>query len=703
MITFSEYYTLLMEDLQSSLNQAKNILQNNNAGENVQNIISKLEQIYNEVQFEDEQHRQANKDSNIPALAFWIVADPNFDRIREDYRQYVNTRSLYQKNFLINSMENLKKEISNRKLFKPSEEKLSLIKQTFAKVAETIHSQYKPVVKANDKKFVAGEANEDVVYEDDVITVYRADSKAKCIRYGAGSSLCISVKGGGNYYWSYRMGNMRNDGLGMTTYFVYWKDGSNRILIDALGDEDGPANKHSWNPITPNTDRDVTAMGLIKQYPELAEPFLKGVFQFLPYGEKEERYAWIGNNINYLLDPRLETLEDYEMYIEGLDDDGDDYNDSVKYEGWNRLSEKLGVDGVSYLVKKYAGLGNIIDIETQKTYLTPRDREWYLTSIIAEKDEDGIMAYLQSVKGVIGNEIILVNLLNQGDGYNYLADFLEKIIRVDDAISGVIRGKLLDGIGKDSSYSSWISYVVDFFMGRNVSSKILEKLLEDPFRPGVSNIPTQLIRFWKRNNIPIPKVMYKSILSEPYMAYKYTRYMMKELEVDSFPNSLIRAISKNPMASQSFIKDLIQHNIYNRENSIPIPKILIKSVLSEPTSAYFYLFNSSYRDEPVDLKDFSDDFFINMFSNGRLGYDYAKDNNGFGAFFYRIPVKNAIYENILKHPKLAAYYMAHEHRAGKNEEFAEMARESAKNYTYTNESYNYSQLDTIVELSKYNK
>jgi hypothetical protein len=79
-----------MEDLQSSLNQAKNILQNNNAGENVQNIISKLEQIYNEVQFEDEQHRQANKDSNIPALAFWFVADPNFDRIKEAHSKLLN-------------------------------------------------------------------------------------------------------------------------------------------------------------------------------------------------------------------------------------------------------------------------------------------------------------------------------------------------------------------------------------------------------------------------------------------------------------------------------------------------------------------------------------------------------------------------------------------------------------------------------------
>jgi hypothetical protein len=690
MITFSEYYTLLMEDLQSSLNQAKNILQNNNAGENVQNIISKLEQIYNEVQFEDEQHRQANKDSNIPALAFWIVADPNFDRIREDYRQYVNTRSLYQKNFLINSMENLKKEISNRKLFKPSEEKLSLIKQTFAKVAETIHSQYKPVVKANDKKFVAGEANEDVVYEDDVITVYRADSKAKCIRYGAGSSLCISVKGGGNYYWSYRMGNMRNDGLGMTTYFVYWKDGSNRILIDALGDEDGPANKYSWNPITPNTDRDIQQLELIGKYPELKKPFLNDVFQFIPFGEREQRYQYISQNVHYLLDPELKTLEDYEMFIEDYEE-----SDALNYGGWDGIAKKLGEPQAAYLVKKYAGLGNFADIETQKRFLTPKDREWYLDIISEEENPEDLLRYCEFVKGEQIPEKMIRNLLKDGSYYN---EYLWKVVGFDYEICDIIidrlRGYFIEQQGLPShtymDSDEIVNSFVDFLMGRNVTPKLLNSLLKNPTSMGISNIPSELISYYAKNNITIPKPLYKSIVSDPYIAYKFNRHWISNKNTKP-PRILLKTIIKNPITAYYYAKDL-------RFRGTPVPEEVEKAILTNPEMAYMYIDNNR------NFEKYSEKYLVWLFSSGINGFKFADDNDGYGIFkkdWGKRSMKNirrAILKNIMDNPKRAyervKYYPHSWDREGRKT-FYKMLDHAAKNYK---ESYKLSQLNTLLEL-----
>ena len=698
MITFSKYFNLILEDFQSSLNQAKNILQNNNAGENVQNILNKLEQIYNEVEFEDDEHKQANKDSNIPVLAFWFIADPNFNRIKEDYRQYVNTKSLYQKNFLINSMENLKKEITSRKLFKPSEEKLSLIKQTFAKVAETIHSQYKPVIKATDKKFVPGSTNEDVVYEDDEIIVYRADSKAKCIRYGIGSSLCISVKGGGNYYWSYRMGNMRDDGLGMTTYFVYWKDGGNRILIDALGDEDGPANEYSWNPISPNADRDITPTDLIKKYPELKQPFLQEVFKFIPYGEKEERYQYISDNVHYLLDPKLKTLEDYEMFIENYEE-----SDVLKYTGWDEIAKKIGDPQAAYLVKKYAGLGNIVDIETQKRFLTPKDRSWYL-DIISENDDGGeLMDYCVAVNGVEIPEKMIKNILKDVE---YLDEYMRKVLRFNYELTDIIIEKLYEyfmiqkGMTPEQTYrdsSEIIESFVDFFMGRNITPELMKTLLDNPTFPGISDIPSDLITYYNKNNIPVPKPLIRSIISDPYIAYKFHRNWINTKKTKP-PSILLKTILKIPTTAFYYAKDL------KREGE-PIPEEVEKVILSDPFQAYEYIsrtFNGK------GFENYPEDYLAWLFSNEKNGYKFADDNDGYGLFekdwskgSYE-NIRKAILKNIIDHPKTAYERLKYSKSWDRDSrpKFFKMLDQAVENYR---ESLNYSQLEIIMELSKYNK
>jgi hypothetical protein len=692
MIPFYKYYTILLEDLQSSLNQAKNILQNNGVARDELDIIIRNlnDGIYQSVTFEDPQNRVANKDANIPALAFWYCADPNFDRIREDYRQYINTRSLYQKNFLTNSMENLKREISNRKLFKPSEEKLSLIKQTFTKVAETIHSQYKPVVKSTDKKFVPGSTNDDVAYDNDEIIIYKADSKAKCIQYGAGSSLCISVKGGGNYYWSYRMGNMHHKGLGMTTYFVYWKDGSNRILIDALGDEDGPANKYSWNPIKPNTDMDITSQELINIYPILAGPFSENVFQFEPWGEKEKRFQWISENVHYLLDPQLKTLEDYEMFIENFEDGA---GEGLKYEGWNAISKKLGEEPAAYIVKKYAGLGNLVDVPTQERFLTPKDREWYWNIIINQEDPSDLLEYCAFVKGMNIPEQLIRKIISYS---GYMWEYLKNIVRLEEDTSSIILNAITSYFSTEDLDKATNSRI-DFLMGRNITPELLAKIFENLQSFDMSDVTLKLIEYYQKNNIVNPKPLIRVVVSDPNTAYKYHRNWIKTKKTPP-PKILLKTILKKPVTAFLYAKDL-------KWSGKEIPEEVENVILKDLYLAYQYI------DQGFNYKGFENyptEFLVKLFSSGVNGYRYVDEKHGFGIFRRGWKSKEAdnkkirrvMMKNIMDNPKLSYERLKYGNYSDmqRKDEFFKLVRMSAKQYN--KESFKPSQMDIILELAR---
>lgn len=331
------YLNLLCEDQATFFNQAKTILKNNGVQEH---MMDSLMGIFEGVRFTDPNNRVANIDSNIPALAYWYIADSDLEKIRVGYNRYVNTPELYSTNYLGNKVEEIKREISSKKLFKQDKiaEKLALITDTFREVVEEIDNKYKKrVQQLTDKDFRPGQKDENVVYEDDDILVYKADEKAKCIKYGKNSNLCISGRGGGNYYWKYRMGGYRRDGLGMTTYFVvfkneYYPDGRHKIiLIDSMGDANGPAGQYSWNPIFDdrgkheNKDQDITPYQLYEKHPELKNALSQGVFQFLPWTDKEKKFHkfdgkkladWDSSFNEIYIDRNIEDLADMEMAIE---------------------------------------------------------------------------------------------------------------------------------------------------------------------------------------------------------------------------------------------------------------------------------------------------------------------------------------------------------------------------------------------------
>lgn len=412
------YTSILTEDYASSVAQSLNILKNNqvHSAEDVNRI---LEYVYNNVDIEDEEHRNSKRDSDIVALAYMYLSGKTIDEISDVYRQYVNSKESYSVGLLSSYVSELKNKIEDQKLFKPSEKKTRLIDLDTRQLITQIHANYTYKGKREEADIDKIDSD-DKVYEDNNIAVFVADSKQKCILYGD-QNLCISQRPGEglNYYWKYRLGRMEGDGMGMTTYFVFWKDRSNKILIDALGNEDGPANAYSWNSIKVNRDKRITENELIQQFPELKPAFDKDVFKFIPYGENEERFFYIDENIKSILDPRLKTYEDFQMFIES--------DKKVTEEEWNTLNPAFAKS----LFKKYIGTGRI-DVPWgifDKFITKGTDIKWY-EEVVSRNETSAVLYYLHKNGSIDINENFNPSVLNVVKFHiTKIEDFRDDIIK----------------------------------------------------------------------------------------------------------------------------------------------------------------------------------------------------------------------------------------------------------------------------------
>ena len=65
-------------------------------------------------------------------------------------------------------------------------------------------AQFRTEIRGRQQTDTSTDPN-DLVYDQDNLTIYRGDSKPKCIRYGNGYSWCISRSDASNLFYSYRM------------------------------------------------------------------------------------------------------------------------------------------------------------------------------------------------------------------------------------------------------------------------------------------------------------------------------------------------------------------------------------------------------------------------------------------------------------------------------------------------------------------
>jgi hypothetical protein len=678
MVTFKTFFNLILEDLKSSINQANKILTSNEfSPEEASQAVDKIKGIMDEVgRGVSNQQKRFNTDSNIPILSYILLAlkdaggDP-YAKLKREYQTYLASEEATNKKILTIAFDKLRNEIQGKKLFKPSPEKTQIIVSWGTNLIEEIHKY----IKADKTEAPAVKGGDDVVYENDDIVVYRADSKNKCIAYGAGSNLCISVKGGGNYYWAYRMGEMRRgrDNMGMTTYFVFWKDTNERILIDALGDEDGPANKYSWNNIEKdgkydNADADITPEELIEMHPELQEPFFKNVFQFIPYGEDERRFMEIqenvGNNIN---SPFLTSMQDYDMFLEGYERNIYErgYVDIPMYD-WMLLEDKLPKKNVDYLVKKYAGLDFNVDVATQKRYLSESDRNWYLSSVVGEREDQ---------RDIVGYIVYTAR-------YEDITDILYKKLSILDGGLGiyVVLSHIFSHDYEDLQNKFSPETVYNIFVGKMDDQTFdhLRRYMESLYDP--MDAIDALISFYNNTNKKIPKELYKFIIKDPRLSFNAALNWVHR--VNEIPNILIKSAIKDPRYALEVAVNFFKGDEYGIKQ---IPAYVKRAVFAGPPYAYEFIHKSV---DGMGFVNYPTSEIVDLFSKNGIGFRYAEDHHGFGTFNRKNNindqrVRRAIYKSIMDSGYKSKMYVRNDYIDVDNpaNDFEKMVKRSAARYS----------------------
>ncbi len=600
------YPRIVTEDYESTIKQIKNIIQNNNLEpESINNILD----VYNTVSV-DQGRERAKKDSDLVALTYMYMVN-NTDTVKREYASYLNSETSVNKKLLSKYIVELQNEIRGNGLTKPDKktEKLELIKSKTVELIENIHRYQKK------EEFTGTRSDEsqDKVYEDENLVIFLADSKQKCIYYGRNSNLCISTKSG-NYYWKYRMGKMRDDDLGMSTYFVYWKnrDGSldenRRILIDALGSEDQSAYEYSWNPISPNQDSDISKNELEVKFPELIKPFSENVFKFLPYGEKEKRFQYIEESVKFIA--LLDNYSDFEMYLQT--------ENPLALDDWNYIKKNVNDKELRSLLLLSAELLKLIPKDLQNKYFTEKEINRYENKI-AENSNDSYDYAAQVLKGENVPDIILQGIVKYAY-YSYL--YAKYVLKGKDVPYIIVKG-----ISKDSEKS--YLYAKEVLEGKDVPDIIVQSISKDSEKSYLyakdvlkgKDVPDIIVQSIARNlrnsyyyaldvfnGQNIPDIIVQSISKDSRYSYYYAKEIFNGQNI---PDIIVQSISKDSEYSHYYAK-----NVLKGQN---VPEIILQSIAKD--IGYSYL----YATDPLKGQNVPDIILQRIAKSSINSYLYAKD------------------------------------------------------------------------------
>lgn len=302
----SLYTSLVLEDAQSQINQAVNLIKKYNfektkaekggkiAPEEFeafkidnqkqsQEIVNTLKEIIDSSTPPRENPNFGKGYEFLPTLAKFYTQTPNITEIESLYKSYVSLD-------IPDSIKARKNKSINTLAF-----------SDFATLVHKLESNDRELKKSNVgeeeiKKSSEGDFANDsnVVYNDENVIILSGttedihESVGNCKKYGQGNryGLCISGANAYYYYLLYRF----NDGL--STYFVYFKDSNKNakegfIIVDHVNHDIAGSNMDSidyqYNTITSNNDIKVASEEpIIKLFPELEKPFKEGVFKAVP-------------------------------------------------------------------------------------------------------------------------------------------------------------------------------------------------------------------------------------------------------------------------------------------------------------------------------------------------------------------------------------------------------------------------------------
>jgi hypothetical protein len=466
------------------------------------------------------------------------------------------------------SEEDVRRELADFEKYKANIEKKDPFQyKTWIELTEVIHAAKAAVNNKKDfkKANIEGVANaDDIVADDDNVTIYRGDSQDRCVLYGRGYSFCISRPAGGNMFTNYRLGKES------TFYFIFFKKKSpeenDHIMV-----LDHTKNGYEWT-FKNNRTRPVAGGWdeIVSKYDELAK--YKDLLQNKKLTEEERVFAT--RLQGFSRNPSLQKFKEftYEEQAQALKSIV-----NLPNEIWDVLD--------STLRNEFISIGPNLT-EYQADDLKPNEESRYKKTRALSFDQLAEDDFLEFNKHDDINQIISKPTY----AYNYAKDVL-KGQNVPDIIIKSIAS---------SAYYAYM-YAKDVLKWQNVPDEFIKSFASNP-----EYAHRYVKDVLKGQNVP--DIIIKSFASDPNYAYRYAADVLKGQNV---PDEIIKGIASDPEYA------------YNYASHVPrgqnVPDIIIKGIASDLEHAYHYAENV------LEWQNVPDIIIKSIASNSKYAYEYARD------------------------------------------------------------------------------
>lgn len=530
----------------------------------------------------------------------------HFDKIQETYELYLNTPELLNVNFFQSYLQKIKSFIVKHKMFQPSSKKRADIDDIITIMVTTIkfyhNSKGTQPFKIKSQNLQEDFSENDLVYEDENIKIYLANTPEKCI-YHAEEKICISTKKN-NQFWNYRF-------KPMTNYFVHKSDRQSKdayLLVDALGPEF--SNPYSYNPITPNNDREVTEEKLIELYPELETPVKEGVFKFIPLSEDEQLFRNKNRSVrsmltNLVFNDANGDIKQLDKIIQGSVLDQQD---------WEILEDYLLPKDFEIYLIQYTENNKVIPVyyylklsdSAKKRYLNiiPRYTEEEKNKLVMDcinRDED-------KIKSLIFSDFYVLMKF----GYHQYSGFNKLFKPENKFIETYIKNNIANELQKNDTLTPDFQLAIDKYIFYYVKNYNLDDFITE-----------LIISRLKYNYIFVPK------------------FPIENINLNT--NNLFKIIESNKSSYKMYIKDQIESLIEENELiDVEINPLLVKYYIdyvfslnspsirsSKRLGEFMYVLYYSIDDPETSLQKNTNDM-----SKAELYYSYIVKNISSNFKFY---------------------------------------------------------------------
>ena len=364
---------------------------------------------------------------------------------------------------------------------------------------------------------------DDIVAEDDNVVIYRGSSQDRCILYGQGYTFCISRKGAGNMYPSYR------GGKDSTFYFIYFKkipkeDVSHIMVLDhtKFG--------YEWTFANNNTQKvDGGWDTIIKKYPKVLDPY-KDLLVNKPLDEVER--LEMDKIRNFINNPSLEKFLkfNFNMRQRVLKSTVDISDDIFKI-----LNPKL--------INEFLSIGpNLTPFQADS--LKDNQIRWYLKNRELQANDyiNNYLYYYNKHDKNLSSK--LFNRIMKEDptvAKNYAIELLERGQKVP--------ANILDIILFNTNVS--LNYALGLLeMGQKVPTVILDNILSDVYSS--LNYGLGLLKIGQK----VPTEILDMILSSTSTSKDYASELLKMGQ--TAPTEILDSIASNAYYSFDYASELLE-------------------------------------------------------------------------------------------------------------------------------------------------